>query len=158
MNSPNMGQSTTEQSQGRLSCFELFLVLFPVALGVTVGHYIGIRYGWLFGIISGVSACGCGAVIGIGLFRLFVFLFGWWNVPFPLCRVCGSKNYEWLETTEQGTFYLCCQCATKYRLDKDDDRFVEISLDDSVRPYVKSGRFRGWIPDETSSNPTDKPM
>lgn len=154
MNSPNIGQSTTEQSSGQLTCFELFLILFPVAFGVVVGYYIGNKYGWIFGIISGVLACGCGAVIGIGLFRLFVFLFGWWNVPFPLCRVCKSKNYEWLETTEQGTFYMCRHCGTKYRLDKDDSRFVEISSEGSVLPYVKGGRFRGWIPDETSPDRT----
>lgn len=156
VNSSNSGhspsQSSLKQGMGQLTCFELFLTLCPITCGIGLGLYAGVNYGWLYGIVGGILACGLGILLGIGFFRLFVALFGWWSNPFPNCRVCKLDDYEWLDTTSEGTFYVCLHCGAKYRLDKDGKRFMEILSDGSTCPYVQRKRIRGWKQNEILTN------
>jgi len=67
--------------------------------------------------------------------------------PLPLCRNkrCGSRKYEVEKHLEEGTYYRC-RCGDLYLLTP-DDKFLSVSSDGSVQPYMQRFDSTGyWWP------------
>jgi hypothetical protein len=54
-----------------------------------------------------------------------------------------DRDYTW--EREGGDFFAVCKCGHRYR--KIGPRFLRVLPDGSLEPYLRRGRFRGWVRD-----------
>lgn len=139
-----------KRPQLQLTCFELFLVLFPIACGITLGRYVGLGYGWLYGVLCGVIGCVLGAGFGICLLWFFGLFARHWLAAIPVCQVCKEDDYKWAETTPEGTFYVCQHCSAKYLRTRDNKRFMKVLADGTLHPYMRGKPCGRWRQDASS--------
>jgi hypothetical protein len=132
-----------------LNIFELIFIVFVVAGGVAVAVSFWRRWGILGGVIG----------FPLGLFGLFYLLVGiqeavgWWLPSEPACR-CGkgaAGDYK-IEVLKEDLFpgagailFTCEHCGRRYV--HDHRKFLEVSADNTLHPYMKHAPFGRWRPD-----------
>lgn len=114
------------------------LIVLGGAWGKQHGHP-----GW--GLVAGGLAF---AAAGFGC--AFLRALWWcWRPPLPRCRSGQCRrpvDFVFVRRVAAGDLYTC-RCGVNYVLDRQGRRFLELTVDETVRPYLCHALLGRWRPD-----------